>query len=563
MSGRHRPTRLLRNRAIRTPLVVIGALSLIAAGSVILRTVTADAGGCSSSSGIKLAVAADPAIAPAISEIATAWGATRPTVNDECVRVEVVAKASHQMAENLATWSGGWVDVAAKPAPTPAESDLPPAWIPDSSYWIGRVSEVDRELFEGDGTSIAASPIVLAVPESVARAMAGQLPQGRLDTATISKLALDPNNKNPLKIGMVEPRRDTAGMVGAMVISDAVVAAPKDLPRLVLSYRNVGALVNDVQALWESFGRGITGAPVSEQAVLAYNTSNTASPMAAVPLTDVPTLDYPFILRSRQSRAITAAAAAFRGALTSQQYRNVLARHKLRLPDGSAAPGFPTGHGVTTALVHVQPLQDMARVASALRIWVAARTPSRVLAMVDATASMNNPLGARTRMQVMREAASQGLALFTDVSEIGLWAYAGPGHQELAPLAPLNKPGQRETLLAKVNAANPAPTDVTPLYASIKAGYQELLNNYKPELRNTLVVFTDGRDNTGTGLRQTQRELEVLADVTRYIRVVLLGIGPDVNMNELKAIADTTGGAAFQVNSPEEMQLIFLQALLT
>lgn len=563
MSGRHRPTRLMRNRAIRTPFVVIGALALIAAGSVILRTVAADAGGCSSSSGIRLAVAADPAIAPAISEIATAWGATRPTVNDECVRVEVVPRASYVVAENLATWSGGSVDVAAKPAPTPKESDLAPVWIPDSSYWIGRVAEVDRELFEGDSASIAASPIVLAVPEAVARAVAGQLPKGRLDTATINKLVLDPNNKNALKIGMVEPRRDTAGMVGAMVISDAVVTAPKDLPRLVLSYRNVAALVNDVPALWESFGRGITGAPVSEQAVLAYNTTNTASPMAAVPLADVPTLDYPFILRSRQSRAISAAAAAFRTALTSQRYQNVLARHKLRLPDGSAGSGFPTGHGVTTAAVHVQPLEDMAKVASALRIWVNARTPSRVLAMVDATFSMNNLLGARTRIGVMREAATLGLGLFTDVSEVGLWAFAGPGHQELAPLAPLNQPGQKENLLAKMNAANPAPTDVTPLYQTIEAGYKELLKNYKPDLRNTLVVFTDGRDNTGTDLRQTERDLEVLADVTRYIRVVLLGIGPDIDMTELKAIADTTGGAAFQVSNPDEMQLIFLQALLT
>jgi hypothetical protein len=563
MSGRHRPTQVLRKRAIRTPLAVIGALSLIGAGSVILRTVAADAGGCSSSSGIKLTVAADPAIAPAIGEIANAWTATGPTVNGDCVRVEVVPRSSYAMAENLATWSGGSVDVAAKPAPTPAEGDLPPVWIPDSSYWIGRVAEVDRELFEGESTSIASSPVVLAVPEAVARTMAGQLPQGRLDSAAISKLALDPGNKKSLKIGMVEPRRDTAGMVGAMVISDAVVAAPKDLPRLVLSYRNVAALVNDVPGLWESFGRGITAAPVSEQAVLAYNTSNAASPMAAVPIADVATLDFPLILRSGQSRAVGLAANALRAALTSKQYGNVLARHKLRLPDGSAAPGFPTGHGVTTTPVHVQPLADMAKVASALRIWVAARTPSRVLAMVDATASMNSLLGPRTRIQVMREAATLGLGLFTDVSEVGLWAFAGPGHQELAPLARLNKPGQREALVAKMNAASPAPTDITPLYQSIKIGYQELLKNYQPELRNTLVVFTDGRDNTGAALRQVQRDLEVLADVTRYIRVVLLGIGPDVDMNELKAIADTTGGAAFQVNSPEEMQLIFLQALLS
>jgi hypothetical protein len=563
MSGRHRPTQVLRGRTIRTPLAVIGALSLIGAGSVILRTVAADAGGCGSGSGIRLAVAADPAIAPAVGEIATAWGATHPTVNGECVRVEVVPRSSYAMAENLATWSGGSVDVAAGSAPTPAEADLPPVWIADSSYWIGRVAEVDRELFEGESTSVASSPVVLAVPETVARTITGKLPQGRLDSAALSKLALDPDNKSPLKIGMVEPRRDTAGMVGAMAISDAVVASPKDLPRLVLSYRKVAALVKDLPALWESFGRGVTGAPVSEQAVLAYNSGNAASPMAAVPILDAPTLDYPFILRSGQSRAIGAAAAAFLTALTGQQARNTLARHRLRSPDGSAAPGFPTGHGVTSALAHVQPLQDMAKVASALRIWVSATTPSRVLAMVDATASMNSLLGTGTRVQVMREAATLGLGLFTDASEVGLWAFAGQRHQELSPLAPLNQPGHREALLAKMNSADPAPTDITPLYQTIKVGYRELLNNYKPKLRNTLVVFTDGRDNTGAALRQVQRDLEVLADVTRYIRVVLLGIGPDIDMDELKAIADTTGGAAFQVNTPEEMGLIFLEALLT
>jgi Mg-chelatase subunit ChlD len=132
-----------------------------------------------------------------------------------------------------------------------------------------------------------------------------------------------------------------------------------------------------------------------------------------------------------------------------------------------------------------------------------------------------------------------------------------------ASMTALNKPGQREALLSRLNAAGPAPTDVTPLYKSILAGYQELLKGYKPELRNTLVVFTDGRDNTGGTLRQAQRDLEILADVTRPIRVVLLGIGPEINLDELKAIAATTGGAAFQVNTPEEMQLIFLQALLS
>ena len=44
--------------------------------------------------------------------------------------------------------------------------------------------------------------------------------------------------------------------------------------------------------------------------------------------------------------------------------------------------------------------------------------------------------------------------------------------------------------------------------------------------------------------------------------MVLLGIGPDANLDELSAIAKTTGGKAFRVDNPSEIGTIFLQALV-
>ncbi|GIH11713.1 hypothetical protein Rhe02_97800 [Rhizocola hellebori] len=551
---------------MRTPVIVIGALSLIGLGAVILKSVSADADGCSAS-GIRLTVAADPAIAPVIAEIGTAWTATRPSIEGDCVRVDVVAKPSYEVATELGTYSGGLVDVAAKPVPTPSDADLPTVWIPESSYWLGRVRAIDRDMFDTNILSVASSPIVLAVPEAVARGMEKELGQG-IDAAIIKKLALDPAGK--LKLGLVEPRRDTAGMVGAMVLSDAVVASPADLPVLVKVYRTLGGAVNDVNGLWQAMGdgsKGMNGAPVSEQALLTHNAGASATPMAAVPLADAATLDFPYAARARQPRQVAAAAAAFRSALTSPQNKALLAQHRLRAADGTAGSGFPTGHGVTAGAIHLQPLTDMAKVKSALAVWVSARTASRVVAMVDATSSMALPLNgtAKSRMQVMKEAATTGLTFFTAESKLGLWAFVGKGHTNLVPLETIGPAGstQRNKLIGAVTQANPVPgVDACPLYQSIIAGYQEMLNGYDPALSNTLVVFTDGRDTTGTDIRKVQRELELLADVTRPIRVVLLGIGPDIKLDELQAIADTTGGAAFQVNSPEQMQLIFLTALL-
>jgi hypothetical protein len=546
-------------------MIIIGALSLVGLTMVVLRSVKADAEGCSVN-GIKLNVVADPAVAPAISDVATAWMATHPTVEGDCVRVDVTAKPSYEMSASLGTWAGGMIDVASQPVPTPSDADLPLVWIPESSYWLGRVRAVDREMFDPTATtSIASSPVVLGVPEEVARALQAEIPQG-VDAAVINKLALDPKGPK-LKLGLVEPRRDTAGMVGTMVLAAAVVASQKDLPKLVKVYRTLGENVFlDSEAGWKAMGdQAVNGMPVSEQALLAHNASGKAPTVAAVPLADAPTLDFPYAPRAHQPVKIAAAAAAFKGALTSAQYKSIFAQHQLRSADGTASSGFPAGHGVTAAAIHVQALSDMNKVKGALTVWNAARTPSRIVALVDATQSMANLLGTKSRLDVMREAALTGLALFTDDSQLGLWAYAGPGSKNLVPLdkvGPQNS-AQRQKLTIAMNQAAPAPTDICPLYQSIIGGYKELLAGYNPQLRNTLVVFTDGQDSSGVELRTIQKQIELIADVTRPIRVVLLGIGPDISMDQLRGIADTTGGAAFQVNSPDEMQSIFLQALLS
>src|SRR5690349_2832387 len=99
MSGRHirrgwdapeapepRRTGLFGRRAVRVPVIIIGALSLCGVATVVVRNVSADADGCGSA-GITLTVAADPAVAPALQEIGRRWSATDPTVGEDCVQV--------------------------------------------------------------------------------------------------------------------------------------------------------------------------------------------------------------------------------------------------------------------------------------------------------------------------------------------------------------------------------------------------------------------------------------------------------------------------------------------
>lgn len=556
MVGRHRP----RRGTGQWTLAVAGATVLLLGAGILVKTVTADADGCSAE-GTRLVVATDPAIAPAMTEIAERWQRAGATAAGRCVRVEVQSKDSAAMASELGTYAGGSVDIGATPQPTPVEADLPGAWIPDSSAWLGRVRAVDRNAFEGAGTSVAISPVVVAMPEAAARQLKVPTPLSAQAVLGI----LGQNDK--FKLGMVDPRRDTASLVGAMLLKDVVVTSEERLPLLVGAYRqyvNVGKSYPDTQAVLAAFAEGLGAAPVSEQTVIRYNATNPKVVAAAVPLAVEPTLDFPYTVLNVKSRDIKNAAATFRSALAGDAYADILAKYGLRTPAGAAGPGFTVGHGVTADAAHVQPVSDMASVRTTLTIWVAAKTPSHVIALADASSSMTKPLGTGTRLDLLKAATHFGLDLFTSDSQIALWAYAGRGPQELVPMGPLSAQ-QRARLDQTMQNAHVAPTDDCPLFESIIQAYKAIQEKYDPERSNTIVVFTDGRSNLKDGLTlsRVKRELENLSDVARPIRVILMGIGPEADIAELQDIAAITGGGAFPLSAPEQLTQIFLKALLT
>jgi len=267
-----------------------------------------------------------------------------------------------------------------------------------------------------------------------------------------------------------------------------------------------------------------------------------------------------------KSRATAQAADLFQTVLTADASRETFLKAGFRAADGSTGAGFPAGHGIGPGTVAPQPFADGATINEVLGYWAATTSPSRVLTLVDVTSSMTKPFilnsGVQTaRIDVLRQTAIDGLKLFTDDSELGLWAFAA-GHQELAPVAALDA-AQRNRLTTALDGRAVAATDVCGLYESVLAAYKTLRDGYRAGRSNTVVVFTDGRNTKpGLSLDDFETQLELATDPTRPVRVVLLGIGPDVDQHELNAIAQRTGGRAFSVQDPQQIGTIFLQALL-
>ena len=166
---------------------------------------------------------------------------------------------------------------------------------------------------------------------------------------------------------------------------------------------------------------------MSEQAVIAYNATGPAAPLTALPVDPAVTLDYPYAMISGKPRANLEAAGLFRTALAADGNRDLFAKLGFRAADGSTSAGFPPAAAPPPPRSRSSPSPSRRRSTTSWGTGTPRPPPSRVLTLVDVTSSMNRPMaggGSPSRLQVLRKTATDGLSLFTDDSELGLWAYA-------------------------------------------------------------------------------------------------------------------------------------------
>jgi hypothetical protein len=545
-------------------VAVAGATALVVLVVITLRIVSANASGCSG--GVGLRVTASPEIAPSLEDVANAWMTSRPEVGGVCVDVTVEAVGSSTVASRLTVFAGRGIDIAAAPEPTPSESALPAVWVPDSTAWLTRVREIDGAAFVDGAQSIASSPVVLAMPEAAARQLGW--PDKSLDVASLKALLTPPGRTGAvLKLGISEPRRETAGLAAAMLLDDTLASSDDDLPALVATLRGI-VKTSGTGELLRTFSDQMNAGPASEQSVLAFDADKPSVRLAPVSLNPpAAVLDYPYAVRTGVPQAVAEAAALFRSALAEPSALARLAAKGFRSPDGQIGPGFPATTAKNLDPNSLTIIDDQDRVDHAIGLWTAANSASRTLALFDVTASMASPMqissGLATRTDAMVAATQGGLSLFAADSQVGMWTFAA-GHKEIVPISTLSA-DQKADIGRGLVGARPTASDQDDLYATLLAAYKVVKDGYDPARPNLIIVLTDGGDSDTSALAQAQfnQSVQKLADSTRPIRVVLIGIGADQpNAANLETIAGIVGGGYFTLTSPEQIQTIFLKALL-
>ena len=218
--------------------------------------------------------------------------------------------------------------------------EVPDVWVPDSTSWLSRLQGASTPI-KLSGESIASSPVVIAVPQPVAKSLAA-----RSDKPTWSSL-LACSRPGLSKSGIVDPNGDASGLsallaVGGATQSGATGAAAKAAAQaatvgVIRALSSGSSQVRDDllgrfprSADATALARRLSVAPLPEQAVLAYNSARPPVPLVGLYVSPAPSaLDYPYTPIDLTGTK-KAAAAKFQARLGGASWSNLLAQ------DGSA-----------------------------------------------------------------------------------------------------------------------------------------------------------------------------------------------------------------------------------
>jgi len=513
--------------------------------------------GCTNPATIE--VAAEPAIAPALAEVAAAGEQTLGETPQTCYQLQVVSQDASAVADRLTGLQPG---------------SQPDVWVPDSTFWLRRARAGGALDLPEAGASLATSPVVLAVAEPAARRLGW--PEHALSWPDV--LGANPT-ADALTVGLPDPARNPVGLSTLFGVRAVTSNGPEPAAAQVAALRRLSPNVTARAAeLFEklppaydpgAMDTAVTAFPTSEQAVLRHNNTNREQrlvPVYAWP--GVPALDYPYVVLPTATGIERTGAERFLESLLDRASQRTLQVRGLRSPQGEAGADFPGSETDRPTVVPAVPLPDEDTSDDVLRVWTGVNLSARILTVVDVSGSMGAlvPGTGRTRAQVTAEAAKQGLGLFKPTTDMGLWVFSNnldgdKDYRELAPIAPLAT--EREHLIALADQVVAMVGGKTNLYDTVLAAYQTVIQGWDPARLNVVVVLTDGRDDdvSSIGRQQLVDDLTTLQDPRKPTRIIFVGIGPDVDAAELDQIATVTGGRAFTTPNPAGIRDVFAQAL--
>jgi Ca-activated chloride channel homolog len=563
---------------------------------------------------LPLQVVVSPDQAGVVSQAAAEYERRRTAVDGRCVDVQVRGTDSAEAAGALA---GGWDEAT--------NGQRPDVWVPSSSVWAQQVAlrqqaTKQQVLIPLEYPKVATTPMVMAMPKPMAEALGW--PRTTLGWRELLGAVAEQKTWRDFghpewgafKLGKTDANLSTPGL-GALIAAvftatgqtgelsvETLVKQEDQLRRVILGLERAPGQDADTPATFlanlqqaDQAGQAldfVSVVPLDEKSVWDYNRGNASGledggsgnkpevPLVALyPKEGTLEADHPWlVLRAPWvDDAKQRAAASFLEYLRSEPIQVRFQEAGFRTSEGRPGPQLSEANG----LLPDQPARVLAPpapkvVAAALESWNASRKRSNVLAVYDVSGSMKEEVpgtGGRTKMDLVKSAAGQALALFAPETNLGTWVFSsnlagGQDWAESVPIGPTNARlpnGKiRREVLAEALAKLQATDGDTGLYDTALAAFRAVQRSYAPQRINIVVLLTDGINDDptgGIGRAELLQRLKAEQQKDRPVRIITIAYGANADATSLKMIAEATGGLAYVSREPADILRVFTDAI--
>ena len=551
------------------------AVSLVATacgGNDVPKTAVhlADPGSCA-----PVDVAAAPEIQWALHSVAKAFNASPQShlAGGACAFVRIQSVDSAVAANRLLA---GW--------PDPDHNGPQPAmWAPASSAWVALVNE--RRASQGQheiattGVSVASTPLVVAMPEPMARALGW--PAKQIGWRDLSAVAANPQGWaayghpewGAFRLGKPNPNWSTSGLLGAIALQhlgdDNVTRA---LEASVIYYGDASWPYLDNWFRLDKLQKPmsyVSAVVTDARSVTAYNegSANGIVPGAGTKLThphvrlvalapsdsligsDNPLVSLGEAWVTPAAREGAAAFAAFARAPGAAFAKTL------------TAAGLQPGGGSVDVMA--APTGDAA---NAVDAWARIRKPARLLVLFDVSDSMGDVSDPRntkseTKISLAKRALLDALPQLAPDDEIGLRIFttdlggAHPNWKDVVPIGRLDH--QHDALTRAINDLTPLRG--SPLYSATHDAFNTVDTTAEAGHINGVIVMSDGYNETDTD----NSRAALLAELHDPTRVFTIAYSPDADQSSLRKIAQSTNARVFDAGNPRLIEDTWRSAIVS
>jgi Ca-activated chloride channel family protein len=403
---------------------------------------------------------------------------------------------------------------------------------------------------------IMLSPVVLGVKESRAKAL-GWAGRNDLTWKDIARAA----ETGQFSFAMTNPASSNSGFSALMGVAAAFAGkadalTEKDVAGLRLSGLFKGQKLTAGSSGWlaERFvaeQAGLDGMINYESVLLGLNAGGLKDRMQLVyPQDGIITADYPLLLMNESKRPAYEKAVAWLKGETAQRW---LMQNTQRRP---VNPAVAADKAVFPAMLSELPFPGHIEVVNALLLSYLndQRRPAHAFFVLDVSGSMEGErIGALRQAIASLAGQDQSLtgrfARFQNRERISFIPFSSEVESDLLKQAEMgDTPARNDAALNDIRtySGRLETRGGTALYDALAEAYRRaaVAMQTDPQRYYTIVAMTDGESNKGMDLQQFRAYYASLPEAVRRVRVFTVLFG-DGNAEELQAVAELTGGKAF------------------